>query len=509
MMKRLSRVNIVLLGNIIAILYMMSYCINTISSGDSYFMITTGRYIINNGIPHTNPWALCDDMPFVAQQWLYCVWLYFVNMLGSVGWWLSIVLIATILYLRLFRMFRNRGYSFGLCLSGSTLCLLAGIDYMLNLRPEAITIVLVLTQCLLLEQHIKTQSVKWLYLMPILTLLEINLHASMWILHFCVLIPYVLPAPALVSSQGKAEISSKRVLFPAILMCGSLFINPYGIDAILYIFRSISDPRLSMLNIMELKDLTVASPFGFLALVCIILLAFAIKGKWAKPSTLYMSAGLLILVIRESRSVMFIPVVLVFLLRDLFGSTSTFSEWLEHVQSRAKEGKDRVVRGFQTGIIILFCIDIIVCLIITAGDTADMQYWCKDYVEMVDMIEEQAGTSARVFTGFNSGAYLEYRGFDNIFMDARPEMYFYSIDGTSDIVDDAITSIWGIMPAENGGWVNATEEYMKNMLSRYRFDYFIVGKGIEPYLYAYLVRDGSYRVLLENDNCALFVSEVK
>ena len=47
-------------------------------NNDFWFLINTGKYIINNGIPHTEPFTIHSNLSFVAQQWLTDVIFYLI-----------------------------------------------------------------------------------------------------------------------------------------------------------------------------------------------------------------------------------------------------------------------------------------------------------------------------------------------------------------------------------------------------------------------------------------------
>ena len=48
-------------------------------NNDLWFLIATGREILENGIPFENPFALHDGMRMVVQQWLLASELYVVK----------------------------------------------------------------------------------------------------------------------------------------------------------------------------------------------------------------------------------------------------------------------------------------------------------------------------------------------------------------------------------------------------------------------------------------------
>ena len=51
-----------------AFLYASSNAIYLNPDADAYFLIENGRYIIENGIPKTNPWNITEGLYIIIQQ---------------------------------------------------------------------------------------------------------------------------------------------------------------------------------------------------------------------------------------------------------------------------------------------------------------------------------------------------------------------------------------------------------------------------------------------------------
>ena len=39
-------------------------------NADTYFVINLGRYVLEHGIPHVDPFTIHENLQLVAQQWL-------------------------------------------------------------------------------------------------------------------------------------------------------------------------------------------------------------------------------------------------------------------------------------------------------------------------------------------------------------------------------------------------------------------------------------------------------
>ena len=76
---------------IIPIFYLLERLVCSVYDSDMYFLIATGREILENGIPHTNVWTIDSSSGIIVQQWLYDVILAIVDKAGYVGFSLFIL----------------------------------------------------------------------------------------------------------------------------------------------------------------------------------------------------------------------------------------------------------------------------------------------------------------------------------------------------------------------------------------------------------------------------------
>lgn len=73
---------------------------------DIWFILNSGKYVINNGIPHFEPFTIHRNLSFVMQQWLsatifWTVWHY----LGKKALYTFIILIGILLTILLYKLF--------------------------------------------------------------------------------------------------------------------------------------------------------------------------------------------------------------------------------------------------------------------------------------------------------------------------------------------------------------------------------------------------------------------
>ena len=72
---------------------------------DIWFLLNSGRYVLENGIPHTEPFTIHQDWNFVMQQWLSGVlfWVTFDN-LGETGLKLLVMFVNGLIVFLAYRL---------------------------------------------------------------------------------------------------------------------------------------------------------------------------------------------------------------------------------------------------------------------------------------------------------------------------------------------------------------------------------------------------------------------
>lgn len=52
-------------------------------NNDGWFLLNSGRYVENFGIPHTEPFTIHEGFHFVMQQWLFALGLWKIYEIGQ------------------------------------------------------------------------------------------------------------------------------------------------------------------------------------------------------------------------------------------------------------------------------------------------------------------------------------------------------------------------------------------------------------------------------------------
>lgn len=463
---------------------------------DVYYIIATGRYILSHGIPHENPFISTPGQGIVVQNWLYCAVLAFVyNHLHGFGLWLFLFLSISAMAAVIFEFFDFRHSDNRTMIGIFTVIAIIFFGY-INLRPEIFTFVLIMLEIIGAEKYRDTGKVRYLWLLPLSIWFEINGHASYWILHYVVLLPYITPVvfkkiSRVTDSHIPNRMTGKMVPF-LLLMTVALFINPYGIDAVAYIFYSLGSGVLKLVGISEQMPHSLMSGQAFWY---IMMLFIFFRVWWHKKLTstdFYMFAGFAVLFMTAAKWQPFFAVSSVFLFRAMYNHTKGHDGY---------KIANLKVPAVCSGLIIIMVCTVFIMLvrrndIMSCFNAKTDDYMTYDVIKgtsfesfapMADYLDEN-DPDAAVFAVFEQSNYFEYRGY-KVFSDARPELYVRKIAGSDDISKIFLEVTSG---TDQLGFYQASSNAVSDNF-------------VKPAMSDYVLSASEYGDMIDSINCDYFV----
>ena len=225
--KFLTPIQIILLS--ISIAWQQIY-FPFIEEADTRFVMNLGKYILEHGFLYIDPFTIHENLQLVAQQWLSGVlfWDAYKNF-GLNGLLIVDTIVSTATILIYWRLC--------LLVSGGNKVLSFVTSFIVGLliaswivpRPHILSALLLLIEVFALEKFTRTNNVKFLILLPLVSVTLVNLHAAVWLMSLVVCLPFLFV-------KNIRHIKFLLAAMGGIFICG--LINPYGIDAMTYVFRS-------------------------------------------------------------------------------------------------------------------------------------------------------------------------------------------------------------------------------------------------------------------------------
>lgn len=291
---------------------------------DSYYMIPLGREVLEDGIPYFSSVSYYPDMRIVAQQWLYAAATYLASLVpGELGLMALHLVPLMLLYAMAYRYEKDACSDPFWAYLAATLGLfsLGFVQYQSTIRPENVTLALVLGTVMAMDRYEATEKKAWLLLPPVLMALEMNLHMTMWPFHLCAMAAYMFPFPEAVVNKIPGRplpsrgMPDRNECLSLAATCAALFAQPYGMEGILYIVRSM--PAFKHISVMEQQPLHLISKPAIMAVLCAILLYALAKRRLLRAEELCLAAGFTLLGAVNAHAGMFVPVALLAMGRAL------------------------------------------------------------------------------------------------------------------------------------------------------------------------------------------------
>ncbi len=400
-------------------------------NNDLWFLLAGGKYVLEQGLPYTEPLTMHEGLSFVMQQWLSGVIFRLLWDFGGRLLLLGFIFLLSMLFIWLFWrlcLYMSRGNS----LVSLVITIFASscvIVFYMTTRPGCFDALLFLSELFLLERYIKEEKIRLLLPLPLISVLMINLHAAMWPMLIIFIVPFL--TETLIKKKRKPFL---LLLFSALLCFLAGFINPYGLDAMTYVLRSygVSDinrvvDEMSVPDIKSYQGLIIYGSAG-LIFFCLILSKKGIRLRHA-----LLSLGTLYLTLSAVRS------FLLFLVASVY----QLAPALKDLKIKDFDGSFMDKSGPKRRLLAIeACLLLALTLFFTvrgAGDIGGLPA-CSGAIDWA--AEHYIPEATNIYIGYNEGGYAEYRGFRS-YIDARAEVFIKANNGKEEIFSEYLALAGG------------------------------------------------------------------
>ena len=447
-----------------------------VNYNDIWFLLNHGRYVLNNGFPLIEPFTIHENFAFVMQQWLSSVIFYLsYSILGKYGLLiLTLLVTGYIIFIsyKLCMLLSDKRHTLSVILTTVMTTLLA--FYFITSRPHIFTFAILITEIYLLEKYIREKDNKYLYGLPILSLLQINLHASMFFMLFAFLLPYLIDSFHYKIGSLESEGYKKKSLFiVSIIMLFTGLINPYGIDGLTYIFRSFGNSYINEL-VNEMFPLVITDLVGkvclFIIFIIVCIYIFYRKSK-IKPRYFYILVGTIYLTFTAYKGLAYL----------LIGGILPLADYLKI--SFKKD--DETVKSYKC-IFNSSVLAVIFLLIIVGTDSFVFTYRYKDGIDY--LLEREKASDITLYTRYNDGGYPEWSGI-KCYIDPRAEVFLKKNNKREDVIEEYYL-------LQNG------ELNIEEFLEKYKFSHLLITEN--DYMYDKINNIDNYELIYQNKSISEF-----
>lgn len=207
----------------------------SIICSDTLWHIKIGDWIINHGIPHTTPYTIHKDLPFMAHEWLFDVG---ISIFNSIGGYRGLVLISIVICIIGFSIMVFKGNNNVLPKALMVLLIsFLGFTKDIYAIPDIIGVIIIISSNFLFLSRIEEK--KKYIINAILVVLLVNVHGGSFSAYIAQIILYLfVDIIYLIILKQKVNIKYYSVLISSTFLVGC--INPYGISLYGYAFKMLT-----------------------------------------------------------------------------------------------------------------------------------------------------------------------------------------------------------------------------------------------------------------------------
>ena len=422
-------------------------------NSDAFFLIDTGRYIVNNkALPETAYWLVKPDVPTIIQQWLCDVFNYAAY---AAGGFTGIVVLGIIfnifLLFCLFIYCREIVKSNQVGFNAAVFCwiLLCGFA---TTRPYSVTISVSLLELTLLhrffskEKHTKKETLLFFAGIAGVFVFQANWQASNILYPILWILCYV---PVIKAKRFRIDLYALAAMFIGAICSVA---SPLGIRGPM--FLTYVRGSLERFHIIEVEPPHFPSLYTAMQAIVIALFVYAIVKKKLTSAQFFMTVGCFAMSCMFMRCCWTLVIPIGALLVNL----------------KFTERSHRMMRWAYV-----------------AAGTLSVLLIMKYNIEKTDDREVMmaclpAPDEVTLYTDFNTGSYFLVDGYQ-IYYDARPELYDYRIAGDKAFLDEAYAA-----------W-NGDIDYAE-FIDSYGFDWFAAAKNMP--MDTYLAENDEYELVFYN-----------
>ena len=423
---------------------------------DFWFLINTGKYILNNGFTIIEPFTIHSDFAFIPQQWLTCIIFYLIyTKLGMKGMLLLLLLLCIVIVYLIYKLSILISNKRSISIIITIFAYLMFLLYSITTRPQIFDIIIFISEIYIIEKYIKTNQNKYLYFLPLLSLLLINLHASMWLMFFVLLVPYYIEF--IVNKK-----SIKSLLLLTLLSFAIGFINPYHINAIKYLLTSYGINEINN-AVNEMKAININNALLIYIMIFIeLIFVYKNKGK-NKISHILLFLGTTYLALKHYKGILYLIITMIPLLSNCFTKEKPLTNYT--ISNKEK--------------IIYICTLVLLVTFIGFNIKIDNT---NSLVDVTNYLDKNSNKNIKLFTEYNEGGYLEYMGY-KCYIDPRAEVFLKSNNKKEDIFKEYYDLRTGNLDIDD-------------FILKYNFDYLLVNKDENKFLFNYLSNNHDYEDVL-------------
>ena len=447
---------------------------------DTYYTITIGEYIYNNGVSDlTQDIYSMHELPYTYPHWLYDLGIFLIyNSFGHQGIYISTMILTAILGISVYILSNKKSNNkvISLAITIGSLYLMKSF---IAARAQLVTFILFVWAVIAIEEFLETKKVRYEFLLILIPFLITNLHCAVFPFYFILFLPYIGEyflllledldldlklfklifkfKKKITKNEDKKSLNDRRIdkveqeicerkrkrtilrenpyriktkknhvvlllilIIEVAIFTG--FLNPAGNGAYTYLYKTLKGNTTASIN--EHLPLTLVENKEFAITLVIFLSILIFTDTKIRLADLFMLAGITFLSFNSRRQVSMFAIFCGPILANLISSL---------VNKYDRETFKKIEKWMTDwfGATVVVCLCIIGCTNLIKSNLREDYVDASSYpVEASDWILSNLDVkNIKLYNEYNYGAYLLFRGIP-VFIDSRCDLYSPEFNGT-------------------------------------------------------------------------------
>lgn len=452
---------------------------------DTLFDIKLGEKYLTEGINTNDDFSIHENLKYVSHHFLVNIITFLVyNTFGFVGLYLLEILLTLVIAFLFFTA--NKIFLKNTKLAYFTVFIeMLFILQFISVRAQMYSYILFLIEIICIEKFLNTKNFKYITVVSILPLFIINLHAGTIFFYFIIIGVYLLSYIRVNTVKLENDIARKENLkylfIPIIIGSILMFINPFGIDSVLYSIKTLGNSFITE-NISEFQSANIANALIAYIYMFIWINVYIFTNKKIKTYQMFFLYGTMFMTLISIRH---------FSLMVIVSVTN-----VEHLISVIKTMYNKYICGIKkekiNTINVIMCSTYMVVMFVTGaffGKPDSYEFLPEEEYPLKGMeyINSNIPENSRIFNEYTWGSLMMLNN-RKVFIDSRCDLYTSEYNKGTNVAIDYIDAI------------QCKKDFNK-IFEKYSIDYLFI--STDSNLYYNVENNPNYETLYKDKNCAV------
>lgn len=470
---------------LLIIVYIVLMCPIDIQN-DIFFDIKQGEDYVVNGINTVDKFSIHDNLKYVSHHFMVNIITYIVyNLTGLTGIYILEIILTIMLSFLFYKA--NKIYVKNSIVAYFMIFLeIFFIREFISQRAQMYSYLLFLLEIICIEKFLRKSKKGYLIMLSIIPLLIVNFHAGVLPFYFIIIFVYLLNYINIKFRRFENEECFKKnlkyLIIPVVVGFGLMFLNPFGIDGIIYSFKTVSNKFITN-NIVEFQPSNIYNNILFYMYLLLIAFTYIVSNKKIKTHQIALILGTSFMSMISARHFSLLVIVSV-------TNMDIFEDVIKSFYNKLKKGvEEKKVEKFKKSIIAILLFYTIVIAFINFAQMEKNLLPNKLYaIDGVEYIKNNIGKDKRIFNEYFWGSLMMLNDM-KVFIDSRCDLYTEEYNPQTTVANDWIDAL------------NCNKNY-DSIFKKYNIEYVFIRK--DSNLNEFLKDDNRYTLKYSDEVSVIY-----